>query len=318
MSAPATESRREIRPETDARRRFVGHAALVVVQVCFGLFPVFGVLAFRPGGVEPASVAAWRMLFGAAVLGAAAALMHGRAMLVGPRDMGLLLVGSLLGVTLNMVLFLEGLARSTPTNASLMMGLIPVATFVLAAAVGQERFSALRMLGVLVALVGASSRFWAERPELAHEHAFGNLLMAGNALCYSGFLVVTRPLLVRHPPMVVIGWNFLLSAPFVPFLARGVDLVPPAATTEHWWAMGLILVVSTLVAYVLNTVALARVRASTAATYIYLQPLITATASAFVLGEELTPSMLLAAVLVFGGIALVMHRPRASVASAST
>jgi drug/metabolite transporter (DMT)-like permease len=251
------------------------------------------------------------MLFGAAVLGAIAFFVHGRRMLPPARDLALLLVASLLGVTLNMVLYLEGLARSTPTNAALMMGVIPIATFGFAALARQERFSAVRLAGVVVALVGASSRFWAERPELANEHRLGNLLMVGNALCYAGFFVVARPLLTRHPPLVVIAWVFLLSVPFVPFFAHGVDLVPATATFAHWRAMAFILVFPTVLAYLLNTFALAHVRASTAATYIYVQPLITATASALVLNEEMTRSMFLSGVLVFGGIWLVSRRPRA-------
>src|SRR3954471_12814922 len=102
------------------RQRLEGHAALVAVQFCFGLFPVFGVLALRPGGFSPLSIAAWRMLFGAATLLVVAFAMHGRRALPNLRDMGWLLLGSLLGVTLNMVLYLEGLARSTPTNAALI------------------------------------------------------------------------------------------------------------------------------------------------------------------------------------------------------
>jgi drug/metabolite transporter (DMT)-like permease len=300
----------EIPPDPVSSRRVQGHMALLVVQVCFGLFPVFGVLAFRPGGFEPLSVAAWRMLVGGAVLGAIALAVHGRRMIVPRRDLGLLFLASLLGVTLNMVLYLEGLARSTATNAALMMGVIPIATFGLAALAGQERFAPVRLAGVVVALVGASSRFWAERPELAQEHALGNLLMVGNALCYSGFFVITRPLLARHPPLVVIAWVFLLSVPFVPFFAHGVDLMPETLTAKHWQAMAFILVFPTVVAYILNTFALAHVRASTAATYIYVQPLITATASALMLDEELTPSMLLSGALVFGGIWLVSRRPR--------
>lgn len=283
-----------------------GHAALVVVQFCFALFPIFGVLAFRPGGFSPLSVAAWRMVVGAAVLLAIAFAKHGRSALPKARDVPLLLAASMLGVTLNMVLYLEGLARSTPTNAALMMGLIPVFTFAIAASVKQESVSVTRMLGVAIALVGASSRFWAERPDLVREHAFGNLLMAANALCYSGYFVVSRPLLSRYPPLVVIAWVFALSVPFVPLFAHGETFVPETATATHWWSLAFILVFPTVIAYVLNIYALSVLSASTTAIYIYVQPLITATASAWILSEELTPAMLISAVLVFVGIWLVV------------
>lgn len=286
-----------------------GHASLVVVQFCFALFPIFGVLAFQPGGFSPLSVAAWRMLVGAGVLLAIAVAVHGREALPRAKDLPLLLVGSLLGVTLNMVLYLEGLARSTPTNAALLMGLIPVFTFAIAASVGQERVMPARMVGVAVALLGASSRFWAERPELVREHAVGNLLMAANALCYSGYFVLSRPLLARYPPLVVIAWVFALSVPFVPLFAHGETLVPDTASAGQWRAMAFILLFPTILAYLLNIYALSVLSASTTAIYIYVQPLITAAASAWILNEELTPGMLVSAALVFAGIWLVV-RPR--------
>ncbi len=302
------------RPGADPRERVQGHLALVAVQICFGLFPVFGVLALRPGGFSPLSIAAWRMVVGAAALLAIAFALHGKRALVPRSDLGRLLAGSLLGVTVNMVLYLEGLQRSTPTNAALIMGLIPVFTFAFAAFAGQERFVPLRLFGIALALVGASSRFWAERPELARDHAFGNLLMVANAASYAGFFVVTRPLLARHPPIVVIAWVFALSVPFVPLFAWGETFVPATASATHWGAMAFILVFPTVIAYVLNTIALARLSASTTAIYIYVQPLITASASALILDEELTPAMFAAATLVFAGIWLVARRPRPAVA----
>jgi drug/metabolite transporter (DMT)-like permease len=217
-------------------------------------------------------------------------------------------LASLLGVTLNMVLYLEGLARSTPTNAALMMGLIPVFTFAIAASVKQERVYPVRRIGVAIALVGASSRFWAERPDLVREHALGNILMAANALCYSGYFVVSRPLLKRYPPLVVIAWVFALSVPFVPMFTHGETFVPDTATAAHWRALAFILVFPTVVAYLFNIHALSILSASTTAIYIYVQPLITASASALILREELTPGMLISAVLVFVGIWLVVRQ----------
>lgn len=296
--------------EPAARGALGGHLALVVVQFCFGLFPIFGKLAFAPGGFSPLSVAAWRMLVGAGVLLAIAFALHGRRAWLPWKDVPVLLVGSLLGVTLNMVLYLEGLSRSTPTNAALLMGLVPVFTFTIAALAGHERFGPWRLAGVAVALLGASSRFWAERPELVREHALGNLLMAGNALCYAGYFVLARPLLARHPPLVVIAWVFALSVPFVPLFAWHETLVPATATAAHWRALAFVLAFPTVLAYVLNVLALRTLPASTAAVYIYVQPLITASASALWLDEEITPAMFLAAGLVFSGIWLVARRPK--------
>jgi len=283
----------------------------VVVQVCFALFPIFAKFAFGRGGsggagaFTPFSITVWRIAFGSASLLGAAFLLHGRAALPRPRDLPALFACSFLGVTANMALYLEGLSRSTATNAGLMMCLIPVFTFAIAAATKQEPFERRRALGVLVVLVGAALL----QGHAPHEIVVGNGLMVLNTLCYAIYLVTSRPLLARYPPLVLIAWVFALGLPFAPWFARGQTLVPAAPATA-WWAFGLILVFATSLPYMLNAWALARVRASTTAIFIYLQPLITAAAGTFVLGERPGRRTLGSALFVFAGMWLVARCAR--------
>jgi len=296
--------------EAAARSRRSAYLALLGVQISFGLFPVFGKLAFKPGGFSPFAVGAWRMGFGAAVLCAIAWAIHGRAFVEARRDIKKLLVASVLGVTANMLLYLEGLARSSAIEATLVMCLIPVFTFGIAAAVGQERLRAGRAGGILVALVGASALFWAQDREIAREHWVGNLLMAANALSYAAYFVWSRPLLKRHPPLVVIAWVFLLSVPAAVWIAASHEVWPRAASAEAWWSLAFVLVFPTALAYLLNMFALARVPASTTAVFIYAQPILTVLASVFLLDEPPTRGVLIAGALVFVGIWMVARQNR--------
>jgi drug/metabolite transporter (DMT)-like permease len=60
----------------------------------------------------------------------------------------------------------------------------------------------------------------------------------------------------------------------------------------------------------LNAWALARVKPSTVAVYIYLQPLIGFLMAVVFLNEPLGPTFVLAAVLIFAGVFLVSYRRR--------
>ncbi|MBL8862273.1 MAG: DMT family transporter [Planctomycetes bacterium] len=297
----------------DASARAVRSAywALVGVQVSFGLFPVFSKVALRPGGFSPAALGAWRMAFGAVVLAGLAWALHGARFRAAARDLLPLAVASVLGVTANMLLYLEGLARSSANEATLVMCLIPVFTFGIAAATRQERWSARRAAGVITALLGASALFWAQERSVAREHLAGNLLMAGNALSYAAFFVWTRPLAARHPPLVVIAWVFLLSLPAAAWIAAREDLVPASAGLGAWWSLAFVLVFPTALAYLLNVYALSRVPATTTAVFIYAQPILTVLASALVLGEAPTRGVFTAGALVFLGIWLVARPGRA-------
>jgi drug/metabolite transporter (DMT)-like permease len=105
--------------------------------------------------------------------------------------------------------------------------------------------------------------------------------------------------------MVLLAWVYLLSLPVMPWVGGLPPSLPEQVTREGWWGFAGILGVTTVMAYGLNTFALARVPASVTAIYIYLQPLIAAGAGVWILGEELGPELIPAGVLLFAGIALV-------------
>jgi len=298
-----------------ARGERAGHAALLVVQLVFGLFTVLVKLCVE-GGLEPRAIAAWRLVFGTLSVGAVAFVLHRGALLPPRRLMPRVVLCSLLGVFANQMLALEGTARTSAASAGLLMTMIPVFTFLIAALSRQERFGRRQLIGVPIAMSGA---VWL----LAHADSssapgsaplLGNALIVLNTLAYAGYLVLSRRLLTRIPPAVLLAWAYGISALAAPFLAYGQVLVPDApdaaARAAGWWGLGLLLVGPTFLAYLLNTFALSRVPASVTAIYIYMQPAVAALAAYFVLGEELTADFGIAAALVFTGIACVTIRKR--------
>jgi drug/metabolite transporter (DMT)-like permease len=295
--------------QTLDRHVAAGHAALATVQVCFGVFPVIGMLAFAPGGLTPLAVGGWRIVAGSLALGLLARARHGSRIWPEARDLPLFFMCAILGVALNQGLFLVGLSRSTPMNAGLVMSLIPVFTFAIAALVRQEHFALSRALGILIALAGIVPLLFANGFRGLGTYGFGNVLMVANALCYAGFLVLAKVLTRRYPTLVVVAWAYGFSLVAVPMLLWDQVLLPASDATAAWWSLAYILVVPTVIAYLLNMFALARVRASTVAVYVYAQPIIAGLASWLVFDERPTVAMLVAAPALFVGIWLVGRRP---------
>jgi drug/metabolite transporter (DMT)-like permease len=71
----------------------------------------------------------------------------------------------------------------------------------------------------------------------------------------------------------------------------------------------------TVAAYILNAWALKRVDSSLVALFIYLQPLIASTVAVVFQGERLGGETLLAAALIFGGVAMAIRSSAAGVTS---
>jgi drug/metabolite transporter (DMT)-like permease len=296
-------------PAVSRKTKIEGHVALWIVQIAYGLFPLFGTIAFSSRGLSPLGVGSWRIGAGAIGLTAAAVLFHSKQLSIHREDWLRIAACAVLGVVVNQGLFVTGLARSTPANAGLVMTLIPIFTFSIAALSGQENFRFIRGVGVSIALVGAMPLIFPQGFGTLGGYGLGNLMMAVNALSFSAYLVVSKPLVHRYPPMVVAAWTYVVSLIALPWFAWNEKMLPDPGFAMGWWSLVYIIVFPTILCYWLNNFALARVRASTTAVYVYLQPLISVGASWVVFGERIGPMMFAAGAALFVGIWLVAFAP---------
>ena len=136
--------------------------------------------------------------------------------------------------------------------------------------------------------------------------------MALNGLSYAAYLVISKKLVSRYRPLVVIAWVYVFALPYLPYFMAGETLVTGFGNTSAWLSLSYIILFPTVLAYLLNMFALERVRATTTAVYIYAQPLVAGVASWMIFGERLSTNMGIAAVCLFVGIWLVARRPPAA------
>jgi drug/metabolite transporter (DMT)-like permease len=109
---------------------------------------------------------------------------------------------------------------------------------------------------------------------------------------------------------VVIAWSYVLSLVALVYFVPGQRLVPPPGAALAWWSLAYIVAFPTVLAYLLNVFALARLSASTTAVYVYFQPLVTGIASWIVLGERPATALLVSAAALFTGLWLVVRGDR--------
>lgn len=277
---------------------------LVVGQALFATLAIAGKLALRE---LPAPLLVLFRVWGAA---GAFLLLRRRAGLPGiraGRDLTRVALYSLLGVVGNQLLFAQGLAHTTAINASLLITTVPVFTLAIALALRQERASHLKVVGLALALGGALALVGPGALDLSARHALGNALIALNALCHAAYLVLSKDLLRRYPPLTVVtgvfAWGAVGVLPFgLPALQR-TDLAAVHAAT--WLAVLYIIAVPTVAVYWLNLWALERAESSRVAIYVFVQPLATVLIAPALLGERLELETALAGLAILAGILLV-------------
>lgn len=290
-------------------RGFAPHLALIAVQLMFGTWPIIGKVALR--SMSSTSLVALR------VVGAAAAFMLlqvklGQLHKIPTRDLAWLVLCSMLGVTLNQLLFIKGLAQTTVINATLLGTTIPVFTLVVSIAFGYDRISLRRSLGIVLAASGVIYLIDPLRADFSAQTNTGNVLIVTNSLLYGAYIAISKDLFKRYGALNVITWMFcigslaLLPVGVYTFSGDKLQTVPASV----WLAVIYIILIPTVVAYYLNAWALTRVSPSTVATYIYFQPLIAFGLAPLILGESFNSRILIASLLIFAGVAVVTRRGR--------
>ena len=215
---------------------------------------------------------------------------------------------SVLGVSLNQLLYVTGLAMTTATAAQMLITGGPAVTLLVAILLGREQATRAKWIGIGLAGAGALVLVGVASLETG---ALGNILIVVNMIAYSLYLVSARDLLHRYHPLTVITWIFMFgSIGLMPFgLLPAINEWPTTSLAARL-ALVWIIALPTITAYYLNMWALTRVESSVVSTFVYLQPVLTALMAMPILGERPSPRMIPAALLIFAGVAISIQAAR--------
>ena len=276
--------------------------ALLAVQLLFGVNYLVA-----KGIVTTLDPAAWAVVRAtSAFVILAAVAVAGRRRLPSPRDMALLAVAGLFGVTLNQGLFLEGLARTTVSRSSLICAQIPTFVLLFSLLARQERLTARKALGFLAGLAGVAVLLEADRFNWDSRWLTGDLLTLANAASYALFVVIGRRVMARNDPLAATAVVFFFGAlGLVAYGGRAALEISPAALDAGLLvAMIYAVLGATVATYFLNMWAVKRITATRVALYIFLQPVVASLLGVVFRGEEVTPRFVVATLLVFAALAL--------------
>jgi drug/metabolite transporter (DMT)-like permease len=225
-------------------------------------------------------------------------------------DRKLVVIFSLLGVVLNQTLFLTGLSFTDAHVAAILITTIPVLTLGVAMIAGRERATPMKVGGIVLAGAGALLVVGGEGAFGSMHALIGAALITGNCLAYALYLVISKPAMARLSPRLTTARMFLYATAMmlpiaaVPLARESWTAIPSAA----WIALLLVIAGPTVAAYWINAWTLRYADASTVATYVYVQPVLTAVLATIFLGEHIRPIAIVAAAMIFTGVAMTSRR----------
>lgn len=213
------------------------------------------------------------------------------------------------GVFLAFYLFHRGVASVTASSAALIFSMNPVFTALLAAVVLGERLRFTGWLGIGLGLVGAFAAVTGFRLTglVFREDFLGNAMVLGSALCWAAYTVYGKRYAQEYGGLTVPFLNIAGgSCLFIVLLTMEGGWKEMVFYDPATWGWLLYLGVATVgVGYLLYFGGMSRIPASRGAGLFYLKPVLALFLAHLALGEAVTWTLLLAAVLVTLAILLV-------------
>lgn len=221
---------------------------------------------------------------------------------------------ALFGMVLNMLMFFKGLSLSTPINSAVSMTITPVLLLLLTAVILRERITWIKSLGIFFGLSGALVLilFQEKTQSNAPNIPLGNLLFILNAISYSFYLILVKPLVSKYKAVTLLKYFFLIA--FCINLPIGYSEL----IQVEWMQLGFsevgsmlfVIVATTFLTYLFNIFALKQLSPSTVGVFIYLQPVVATIFAILVGADTLDALMVGAACMIFLGVFLSTRKPK--------
>jgi len=280
---------------------WLGYGACALAGSLWGTGFYWGRLALNEMSVE--HMVLYRFVFACIGMLPVALFSRNRTRLT-PAELRTLLISAFFGVPVQFILQFEGLARTTVSHASLMVGAMPVLLAAAAALFAGERLDFVGWLALFGSTAGAAlivlggSRGPATRgqPSLA-----GDLLVVASLFTALSWILLSKRLMQSHSPLLVTAYTILSGFGMLAAWVLGPWLLspllhnhaepPPFAhvSTLAWTALALSGLLCTALTTFLWNWGIHHVPASRAGVFLNIEPALGSFLGVELLGEHLGP-----------------------------
>ncbi|NIK79713.1 drug/metabolite transporter (DMT)-like permease [Paenibacillus castaneae] len=204
-----------------------------------------------------------------------------------------------------------GLINASSSEAGIIQATVPIFTLLLASYFLKERTSLFQKLSLMLSVAGVVFIFLMKGGSGLNAATLeGISLLLLSAVSFAGYSVLARPLTQKYAPieltLITMGMGFLvfLTASLVRHTAEGTISTFFQPFTHPMYVIALLYlgVVSSVGTTLLSSFALSRLEASKVSVFSNFSTLISITAGAFILHEDLTIYHVIGSIIIIAGV----------------
>jgi drug/metabolite transporter (DMT)-like permease len=273
-----------------------------------------GATRYLVGALDPLAIGSFRFGVGFVLLAPIAILRGGRW--PQPRDWPGVAGLGLLFFAAFPILFNASLIFTTAARGALALSTLPLLTMIVAAALGVERLTWRKTLGVLVAMLGVAVALLSGLSSAPPGAWRGDLLMTAAALCMALYSIGSKPFISRSGPIPFTAMAMGVGAACLIAVSWRRGSFAPVATfgAPQWIAVLYLGAFGAALTFYLWAYALERTTPTRVAISVTVNPVVASLVGAVLLDEPLRWTLAGGVATVFAGIWIATRPDAASVA----
>ncbi|WP_196884873.1 DMT family transporter [Aureivirga sp. CE67] len=236
---------------------------------------------------------------------------------VAKKDIGILILCSVLGIVLDNAGFYFGLNLTSPIDATIIMTLAPIFTLIISVFLKFEKLNTLKILGIALGAIGAILLITHSNESSKGATLSGNLIFLGASIVYGLYVVFSKPLIKKYNAQTVLFWLFAIGTIFI--FPTTINSVLEVNWSEinfgNYLLISYTVILGTVLSYLLAIYSLKHLAPSTSASYIYIQPIIVFLSVIIIdffdvnkdFKNDISWIKISSCLIVFGGIVLIIR-----------
>lgn len=228
---------------------------------------------------------------------------------ISKQDLPKLIAVGVFAITLNISLFFEGLKRTTAIDASVLTLTLPMFSVLFSWWFLKEKVYFVNLIGIFLGFLGSLVIIGFPQiftGTISPEAFLGNILIILASIAWVLGAIIAKPLLSKYSSLVVTGVAFLVGT-ITMVLPSTLEYLRNPAWINQVTILGLLgltymILLSSISAYFLFEWGLSKTSVVIADLFQYIEPAVATTLAVLVLGEKISHSFLIGALLIGAGV----------------